>query len=205
MSYIIGGGGKLSGGKTVTFVKYCIDMHNKHGYKIITNAKLKNIDYQYFKSDDLINFIMSNMDNDKVLLDMFYRSILFIDEARNLFSARKSMSNLNEMLTQFIMMLGKLSCHFLYTYQAWTSMIDLQLREITHLLLDMQRVDMNKQPLQGDRILKQDILIKVSIQKIVKDKIINTGKFYYFDPKPYFKYYNTREMILVDRTKYLKK
>lgn len=204
MTYIIGGGGKLSGGKTVTFVKFCVDMH-KQGWKIVTNVKLKGIDHVYMSSEELISFIKDNMDNQNQMEEMFYHSVLFIDEARNLFSARKSSTNLNEMMTQFIMMLGKLSCHFLYTFQVWTSMIDTQLREITHLILDMQRLDKHGKPLIADRIIKDKIYIRVKIYIPERDQLINTGKSFVYDPSDYFKYYNTREIVLVDRDKYLRR
>lgn len=205
MSYIIGGGGKLSGGKTVTFIKFLVDMYNEQELKIISNIKLKHIPHIHLTSDQFILFIKSNMENQQKLRNMFYKSIVFIDEARNLFSARKSSSNLNEMMTSFIMMLGKLNCYFFYTFQVWDSMIDKQLREISHLVLNMERIDENGNPVVDDRKVDYPIFIKVNILIPTKDELVNTGKFFIFNPNPYFKYYDTEEIVLVNREKYLSK
>lgn len=204
MADIIGFGGKLSGGKSVTAVSYLIDDYEK-GKKIVSNIPLYGLkEYTFIESEDLATFIISNYKNQKEIEKRFFNASLFIDEARNLLSARKSNSNLNEIITQFLMMLGKLDCNFYYTYQIFGSQIDIQLREITHNLIECKRVDKNGNPYFGPRKAAIKIYIHCIVWEIVEGGLKEAGQ-YYYDPEPFFKYYNTREFVIVDREKYLKR
>lgn len=207
MADIIGFGGKLSGGKSVTAMMMLEDDYNK-GKKIISNIPLffpDNSKIRYIESEALADFILKHYKDQQKIEEIFLNSTLFIDEVRNLLSARKSMSNLNELITQFLMMLGKLDCNFYYTFQIFGSQVDLQLREITHYVFECKRIDENGNDYNGPRISEKKIYINVKIYEVVGEGMRYTGTQFTYDPQPFFKYYNTREFIIVDREKFLKK
>lgn len=205
MSNIIGLGGKLSAGKTVTVISLLLDDFSK-GKKIISNIELFNIPYRHMPSENFVDFIIKNRNNQSLMQESFYNSSILIDEARGLFSARRSMSNLAEIVTSWIMMCGKLDIKFYYTFQVWNSQIDLQLREMTDTILKCTRCNNLGIPITSEnRILTEDILIKVEILKPTEKAVINTGKYYFYNPKNYYSFYKTREIIIVDRNKYLRK
>ena len=198
---IIGSGGKLSGGKTVTGIFLLNEVGIKQGKKIISNIRLKDIDYTFIENDYFIRFIKQNIKNQKALMKLFFNSFLLLDEIRGLISARKSTSNLNELLTSFFMMLGKLDCDLYYTYQVLESMVDKQLRLVTDYILKTYRITKDGKLYSGPRIAKQDILIRVEVY-IYENEIEQFIGSFVYDPKPYFNRYNTREITLVDRDKY---
>lgn len=200
---VLGLGGALSGGKTVTCM-YFIKEALKEGKKVISNITLYGIPYTNMSFDQFIAILQKYRNDQKKLMEIFYNSIMLWDEARNLISARKATTNLNEMSTSFLMMAGKLDCDIVYTYQVLTSMIDLQLREITTYFLDCTRIDSKGNPIMGKkRILDEKVLILVRLMMYENEQLNYTGKKFIFDPEPYYKYYNTREIVLLDREKYL--
>lgn len=203
---IIGLGGKLSGGKTATMVYLALRTKEQYNKKIVSNFKLYGVDYTYMESEDLIDFIIENKRNEDKVKEVFYDSVLLVDEVKNLVSARKSMTNLNETITQFLMMLGKLDCFFLYSYQVLGSMVDVQLREISTYQLECFRYDANGKNLQFERrVLPYPVYILVDVyENTLNQKLIKVGTFVY-NPANYYKFYNTREFVIVDRDKYLKK
>lgn len=99
------------------------------------------------------------------------------------------------------MMLGKLDCDLYYTYQVLESMVDKQLRLVTDYNLKTYRVDKLGRLFQGKRIVDQKIFILVEVYIYENDEETYIGKFFY-DPSKYFNWYNTREIVLVDRDKY---
>lgn len=206
---IIGLGGNLSGGKTLTAIKLSIDLAKDNDKKIISNIILDipDIETIYSESEELIDFIIKNRRDQDSLFEFFGNSVLLLDEARAFYSARKSSSNLNEILTSFMMMIGKLDCDVIYTYQVLTSMIDRQLREITNMHLKTYRINEKGNLIIGKkRILKEKIYILAEIyEPKTSDEIVYTGKKFVYDPEPYFNMYNTREVVLVNREKYLSK
>lgn len=202
---IIGIGGKLSGGKTCTMVHLALKLHKENKKKIVSNIKLYGVEYTYIESEELIDFIIRNKRNEEEIKRVFYDSVLLIDEIRNLISARKSSSNLNEVITQFLMMLGKLDCFCLYTYQVLGSQVDLQMREITSYQLECFRIDEKGKNLQFEkRVLPYPVYILVAVYEYTLEKLVYLGKFI-LDPVNVYKFYNTREIIIVDRDKYLKR
>jgi len=202
MSDVVGLTGAMSSGKTVTSISLLKYYHDQ-GKRIISNHKLRGIPHKYLNSEDFVKFIIENYNNQAKIEDNFFNSVVFIDEARGLYSARRSMTNLAEITTSFIFMLSKLSCDFLYTTQLLQSQIDLQLRSITTHLLECERVNSKGFPYHGDRIGDEPVFIRI---RLWRPSLINKGwttsnKFYYFDPSPYYKYYNTREILIVNRSK----
>lgn len=204
---IFGIGGKLSSGKTVTAVRYAYD-EGKKGKKVISNIKLffpKKIEVIYLNNTDTIEFIKNNAENPETLYKLFSHSVILWDEITNLFNARKSGSLLNDLLTSFIMYCGKMDADIVFTYQVRGSQVDKRLREICNIYANCYRVTEDGKPLIfSPRIVNKKIYIIVAMlinldllgQRIVKQ---------IYDPEPIYKLYDTREIILLDRSKYLKK
>jgi hypothetical protein len=201
MAEIVGIGGILSSGKTLLGVKLCLDSKNK-GKRIISNIKL-NFPYFYLSTSELVTFLKRNFEDTKVIEKKFKNSVLFIDEITNLVNARKASASLNELITTFFMMLGKLDCDLVYTYQLLTSQIDVRLREITTTFCDCQRVILKANQDRSLRIIDSPIRIKVIMFKKTGTLGFKMSKFQ-FNPEKYFNLYNTREIILLDRDRYLK-
>lgn len=203
---ILGYGGKLSGGKTLCGVKYCLEK-GLQGKKIITNVRLnfpKEIEVIYFTNPELIKFLKDNYEDTEAMRKLFYNSVFFVDEIVNMASGRKATTNLNEMLTNFFMMAGKLNCDIFYTYQDYESQVDKRLRSVTQITANCYRVDLNKIPiLEGDRKLNQPIRIWV-IKKLDYDILGIQLHEELFNPEPYYQYYDTEELILMNTALYQK-
>lgn len=204
---ILGLGGKLSGGKTVTAVRYCY-RKGLEGKKVISNIKLnfpKNykIDYVYMPNEKFIMFLKNNYNKPDVIKDLFYNSVLLLDEISNLLSARKSSSLLNELVTNFMMMLGKLNADCVYTFQVKDSQVDKRLREISQVYANCYRIDSKGNALiDKDRKLKEKVYIIVIYLRdldILGEQVIPE----IYDPSPFYNMYETEEIILLDRSKYM--
>lgn len=189
--------GNLSSGKTVFCVKYCYDQWKSKGRNVISNIKLK-FPYFYMDLDKMIHKTRTDP-------EIFRGSILFIDEVDLIVDARRSGSDLNFKFMLFIKWLGKLNCQFVYTSQLFTSQIDLRIRELCDYLYFCERVDLKKNYLDGARTVDQDILIKVIGFRKKYGGMVYKKKTGFVDPKPYFKLYDTFELIQFDRERYLKK
>lgn len=201
-------GGKLSGGKTTTGTRFSIDKAMKEKKKIISNIRLFNlpegIEFLWLPNEEFIKFLKLNYRNEDALMKMFFNSVLFLDEIVNIISARKSSTNLNEIVTNFLMMTGKLDCDVVYTYQVQESQVDKRLREIANIYANCYRVDRNLQPLiNKPRIVNEKVYILV----IMELDFDIAGKKYtqmLYDPSPYYKFFNTREMNLTDTSKFMR-
>lgn len=203
---IVGIGGKLSGGKTVTMVRYAHDKWLK-GKKVISNFRVKFSDTNenvYFMSNTVfVDWLKSNYMDQEALKDMFFNSVLLQDEIVNLASGRRTSTTLNEMITNFYMMAGKLDCDIVFSFQKDT-MADIRLREIANIYCNCYRISENKQPLiWKDRKVKEKVYIAVISMldfDILGQQIVTEV----YDPSPYFKMYDTREITLLDRSKYMR-
>lgn len=204
---IFGIGGKLSSGKTCTAVKYAYDEGLK-GKKVISNIKLffpPEIEVVYLNNEDTISFLKNNAESPQTLYKMFFHSVVLWDEITNLLNARKSGSLLNDLFTSFIMYAGKMDADIVFTYQIRGSQVDKRLREICNLYGNCYKVTQDGKPIIfGPRIVNKKIYIVVAMlldlglfgSRVIKEV---------YDPEPIYKLYDTREIILLDRSKYLKK
>lgn len=202
--------GSLSGGKTLTGIYIIVNRQIKTGKKIISNIKLKYLDnYEYLSNKDFVDFILENYEDIDKLRDKFYNVILFLDEITHLLTARKSISDLNEKITSICMYLGKLNADLVYTAQDYESMVDLRLRGITPRIAECLRV----------KVIGEDVEFVSDEEKRIVDYKINIlviweirslfGLVQYeselLDLESYYKYYDTEEMLTLDRSRYLKK
>lgn len=90
---LIGSGGKLSGGKTITGMYLMDHFGLAKKKKIISNIQLNLDDYELITNDELIMFIKQNINDQKALMEKFYNSFMILDEIRGLISARKNINS----------------------------------------------------------------------------------------------------------------
>lgn len=201
---IIGLGGKLSGGKTNTAVAISLDKAYK-GKKVISNIylnfppKLKTF---YLKNENFIEFLIKNYNNPPKIKEVFFNSVLLLDEVGQLINARKSSSNLNELITSFFMMVGKLDCDVIFTYQVKESQVDKVLREVCEIYGNCFRLSKDLNPIFfEDRILNTKIYVLVLLEfdlQLAGKQI----KPILYDPEPFYNLYDTREIVLLNRAQY---
>lgn len=204
---IIGVGGNLSGGKTVTGVRFC---YNKglQGKKVLSNIKLnfpKEIKYEFISNTELVEFIKTYYEDSDKIREKFENSVMLLDEIVNLLSARKSGSALNELLTNWFMMLGKLSTDVVLTYQLGSSQLDNRVREaiITKEAYCFRMNNKKKMILDNtDRIINEKIYILIIWIENLGIFKKTTAEIY--DPQDYFKMYDTKEITLMDRSVFIK-
>lgn len=191
--------GNLSSGKTLLGVKTIFEEKQKNpNLKIISNIYLK-MDYDQLDLEGLL----SKVAEDK---EYFRNAVLFIDEIHNLVDARKSTSNLNVDFTRFVTQIGKLNCNMIFTSQIFSSQIDLRLRELCDVLFFCKRVNEKGQAMiLRERKVNEKIFIFVTyFFKEFGGLVFKQGKFV-FSPEKYYGLYDTEEIVVLDRTKYLSK
>jgi hypothetical protein len=198
----------MSGGKTVSMVRFAYEEGLK-GKKIISNIHLnfpENINVEYMKSSVLIEFIKVYYENSEMLKHKFFNTVVIADELVNVISSRKASSNLNEMITNWCMMISKLQAHLVYSFQMETQ-IDIRLRNVTNKIVTCFRF--GKSNGKWSMIDPESRTTTEEIQ-IVQISLNDYGllgkklKAESFDPKPFFNMYDTFEMTLLDKTEYLK-
>lgn len=225
MGEIIAFEGPLSSGKTKTAVEL-IKLDIKDKKRVVSNIHLQGINHTYIQSEDLANFIIQNHTPDKyeIIKHHFDYSVFLIDEIYQLLSSKRSSSNMNEIITQFMMMMGKLDTDVLYTLQRFM-MLEINVRNITNKLITCERIDHSGKPytkyripyytpdgkiipeqLKGpnDKLLPLWIRCKI-YDVITSDELKFTGLSFVHSAIKGNETYNTRELIIVDREKYLKK
>lgn len=195
---IIGIFGNLSSGKTLLAVKLLKDEMDKNpNTKIISNIYLK-FPYKFLDMESLVTEIISNK-------EQFENALLFIDEGHNIFESRRSTSKVNVDTTRFITQIGKLNCNLIFTSQMF-SQADIRIRELCDILCFCARIDKNGRPLiLQPRIVDQKIFIEVRIMIKLYGGLSFTAKIVRFNPEPYFNLYETKEIVVLDRDKYLVK
>lgn len=195
---IIGILGNLSSGKTLLAIKLIYDELKKNpNKKIFSNIKL-NFKYEHIDFESLVSNIINNS-------SMFFNSIVLADELHLLAESRRSSSDLNLTITKFITQLGKLNCIMIYTSQIF-SQVDVRLRELTDILVFCERVSENLEPLfLKSRIVKEKIYIRCELLIKRYGGIKYTSVKFVFNPQEYYGLYDTREVVMLDRDKFLKK
>lgn len=201
--------GTLSGGKTLNAVKLVIERHKQTKKRIISNIRLYYVDYTYMSNLEFANNIYDNYEDENKINDLFGNAIILLDEITHLVSARKSSTDLNEKITSFMMYIGKLNSDLIYTCQSYDSMTDLRLRNVTSRVGECIRMKEDK----GELVMVSDIedrkiSNKVWILVIWEINSIFGNKDYEVelnDLEKYYKYYNTGEMLFLDRVRFLKR
>lgn len=194
--------GIMSSGKGVMSTRFLRWLNSNNPKRIISNCWLneKNLiilttEGLYLKSKDP---------------DFFRNSYLYITELHNIIDARRSSSLLNTNFTQFLTQIGKLDCNVVYDAQMFESQIDLRMRDFTTLRFFCERylytkgqlIDATFQP----RVVKEQIAIKTDMQIQRSNGTIQQKSLgYYLPTTEDYEYYKTREIITLDRDKFLRK
>lgn len=187
---IVGGVGS---GKTLSTVKNIVQFKGKE----FTNFNLKGgIEYQRIKKTDLLRwdektkrYLGVNWKFWDDVRKKYKKFSIFFDEVDNMISARASMTKENRLMTQWISQIRKILSddpdNHIYIITQTPRKIDINWRELTHIVIHCQKVE-------------------------IKDKVWIIQRYYegfdgfeakrciskrYFLGNPYFKYYNTHEMV----------
>lgn len=190
--------GNLSSGKTVLQTMFAVE--TKGSRKIISNYKLFNIVYEYQSNLDFLEFYAKTIplpEQERIerIREKYQDTLWLIDEIGKIVPSRK-ITWTNDIYTDFLTMLGKINCEVIWTSQLFTSQVDKIYRSLTHELYRCTRCNKNFKPiLSTRRIINEDIYIMV--EGVIKINPPFQFK-YYINPKPYFKYFNTKELIFVD-------
>lgn len=189
--------GNLSSGKTITSIML-IDNYFKN-QPVISNIKLNFDNAITLSIEKLYDYAINNP-------EYFLNKILLVDEIHNIVDARRSSSSLNTKFTLFLTQLGKLDCTLFFTSQILSSQVDLRLRNLCDVFIFCERVLENPTDVFNiKRITKDKIYIKCLMYiKVMSGLDYKRFKFIY-DPSQYFNSYDTREIVLIDREKYLVK
>lgn len=197
--------GKMSQGKTVTQVRKGF-IEGKKGTKIFSNFKINYpsfINHEYIRNDRLIELLKNNIENEDYIKNYFKNSLFLLDEVSTLINARRSGSGLNEFILNFLVNTQKFQCDLIYTAQVLESQADKVLRMNTSYFTYCFRFtkEFGIVPI-GRRILNEKVYI-VLFTDIDFGPLGTIRKREIYDPLPYFKYYDTTEAMLFDRSKYL--
>lgn len=163
--------GDIGQGKTLSMIRIAYTLY-KQGHKIYSNIKL-NFPFEYFTLSDIIKYA----ENDKT----FKNAVFIIDEAHIFIDSRNSMSKKNLIISYFILQTRKKDVTLLYTTQ-YFHQIDKRLRASTNAIIECYYKNINNNP------------IALNIINIMKNNNIIIKKDI-FNPKPYFKLYNTYEVV----------
>lgn len=209
MPECVGFFGEMSSGKGIAstiFLKYCLKNYPR---RIISNCWLKLEKYTRLTTEEFYDKLLEN-------ISFFDNSYLYISELHNIVDSRRSGSALNTTFTQKVTQLGKRDCKLIYDSQMF-GQIDIRLRDFTPYRIICRRFKIiNNKLIQPNfydgRILKdkEGNYIPIAIKRILNYTDKDDKEVYKNIPTLYptqedFDFYNTREIITLDRDKYLRK
>lgn len=186
---IIGG---IGSGKSLSCVKHIVDSKNFP----ITNFKLKNIKYHRLMYENIIQELKEDRKiKYKVNWDFWEKFqnknnySIYLDEAHSLISARTSQSlrnrGLNLWVSQIRKILSDSTDNHLYIVTQLPRMIDVIFRELTQVVIECRLLK-----------LKDKVYVIQSYYNGFDDLAMNRRSARsVFLGNPYFKYYNTKEMV----------
>lgn len=199
---LVGFFGLQSSGKGIISTKFLRESYKKNPKKIISNCYI-NHPHAIIKDSEEIYRYSKNP-------SMFKNSYLYISEMHNIIDGRRTNSMMNTNFTQFLTQVGKLDCDVIYDAQLFESQIDLRLREFTPLRFRCERyyIDGEKiiNALLMPRIIKDyAVAIKIELDISFGDVMKYKKLGYYIPTQEDFDFYKTREVITLDREKFLRK
>jgi len=171
---IIGFEGGLGTGKTIGMVRY-LKKDEAQGNDLFINFGMKDTYYNKLN----VTEIMENENLQNVSIG--------IDEITVFLDCRKSMSKMNRMLSYFILQTRKRNVNMYYTTQDF-GMVDLRLIRHTSIQIFCENVYNDDNDLIPN--------VKKYSMLDLRDKRNLSFTNFYLDISPYYKYYDTNEIIL---------
>lgn len=188
---IIGG---IGSGKSLSCIKIIKESKNYP----LTNFNLKNMKYHRLMLSD----ILKTLENEKkisyeVNWDFWNKQrkkdfSIYLDEAHNIVHARTSMSLRNRIMNKWISQIRKIlsdsPTNHLYIITQLPRMIDVTFRELTQVVIHCSKLE-----------YKNKVYIIQKFYNGFRDYELNicSAKTYFLG-NPYFKYYNTKELVKFD-------
>ena len=174
--------GKQGSGKTLYCVSECKKYYEK-GFKIYSNVHLK-FPYEKINYMDIINC-------------KYEKAVILIDEAHQLLSSRNSMSSVSRQICDsFLSMLRKKKI-ILYVTTQTSRKIDVRIRdEVSYVYVCSKFVYVNKTWIEYYQDLNKKVPCILSITKI--DMFSQNESRISLIANPYYKYYDTHEIILIE-------
>lgn len=202
MTNCIGFFGVMSSGKGVMSTKFLRWANSKHQRKIISNCWLNLPNVTRLSNDEL--YLKHKNPN------FFKESYLYITELHTILESRSSNALVNKNFTMFLTQIGKLDCKIIYDSQL-SGQIDLRMREFTPYRIICERyVKRNGRMVKPDffdgRILNEQIYIKMTLNITdLSDQEVFKELGFYMPEETDFKVFDTREIVMLDREKYMRK
>lgn len=197
---VIGNIGNLSNGKTNTSIMlYLTEERFKHK-RLITNIKTELASWYLPHNKFLEHYEELLTLNEECLqyeLEKYWHnSVWIIDEIEHIADARLTTRKANINITAFFTLLGKLDVDVIYTAQFLDSQVDKRIRLFTNIILQNKRVDKNFNELfLMPRYIDEPIYIH--IRMLIDRETEIEEKEIIYDPSPFFKYYNSKQAILM--------
>jgi hypothetical protein len=175
---IVGIEGGLGSGKTLLMTRYLVK-DARNGHKIYTNYALKDVDHEQVDLSKILDMHKNSFD--------LHDCSIGIDEITVFADCRKSGSKLNRVISYFILQSRKRNVNIYFTTQN-LGMVDLRLvnymdiQVICEKVYDQDNVQVNG--LSKYRIFDLRDPRKVSLKRMI------------LDITPYYRFYDTKEVIL---------
>lgn len=178
---LIGIQGGLGTGKTLLLTRYLLNDYLK-GYTIFANYHLTDIEHTLF---DVNDFLFKEKENESLK-----NMTIGIDELTVFVDCRLSMSKKNLLFSYLVLQSRKRSVDLYYTTQNFR-MIDKRITEHTHIKVLCESVYDE----YGTLIPHYKKYVVMDMRDITRPNIER----FVLDIRPYYKYYDTDEIILPDK------
>lgn len=195
----IGVEGNLGDGKTVTLVHELMTSVPKSKIPL---ANIKLVGSEYMSSHDMVQFIKDHQHDTQALWEKFGNRVWFVDEIGQMISSRTPSNPVNLLITSFITMCGKLDCDVYFSCQIPESQVDKILRSLVNIEIQCSKFYADGEPvIYGNRILEKPVLI-LAMKKMKLGMLGSITVPEIYDPSPYYSLYDTRELVMLDRTQF---
>jgi len=169
--------GSMGSGKTLSLVREAYNYYLQ-GFTILSNMKLE-FPYTVISSKDIQNFAKEKKN--------LYNTVILIDELHIFMDSRRSISKKNLVGTYFITQTRKQKVKLLGTTQH-RHQLDRRVRDNVSIYVDCSKIELPINDSDGNK------------QLLITNNISTRDKFEQvrFIGNPYFKYYDTEEIIFDD-------
>lgn len=191
--------GSLGQGKTVTLIRE-IQLATPKPRPPLANMHL--VGAEYMSSLDMVRFIKAHQHDSAALQEKFGNRIWLVDEIGQLINARTPSHPVNLLVTGFIMMCGKIDCDVYFSSQVPESQVDKLMRNLVDIEIQCSKFYQDGEPvIYGNRKLDKPVIIFLN-KKMKLGMLGSVTIPEIYDPAPYYSLYDTREIILLDRSSF---